>query len=219
MIAATIMLCAQSEKQSIQYLFPMVPALIYFAAHLWQWLIDRLGQDARLLASLILLALGSASLSMGLAYAGPNTTRLTEDWLATHVSADHSIALDWAYGPRYLSGDRFAELADRLDPGLVAERKAMQPTTRIRQLEHTIADLTSLDVDFIVVNQRAYGRFFEFGTFTRLPPAAGTRIADDYWQKRRFYAALFASKNWQLVFSAESGNGPQTLVFARSKVN
>lgn len=206
---------AQSSKQSIQYLYVIVPAMIFFFGVFWQRTAELIPRGAPIAGLLVAAIATMVSLWSASTLLRPNTTDMTADWLAANIAADHSIALDWAYVPNLYSEKELSDIAQNAaDPGIPTALRAAQPTTRIERHNADPAYFDGDPADYIVVSDAAYRRFFNSGYFTRLHPPEGTGLARDFNTRRAFYSRLFESGEWEVIYEADTGHGPRTLVFA-----
>ncbi|MBY8976377.1 glycosyltransferase family 39 protein [Rhodobacteraceae bacterium NNCM2] len=217
LMVSGLVVCAQSNKQSLHYLFPIIPGMLFFSAYALGDLLARYRDVTKMAALTFTLLLASISLLESRVHLFPNTTAMTAEWLAENVSSSEVIALDWAYVPGFRSGDEFDALEARgTDPAVLAVLRDAQPTMLIERHEQAPEYLANPAPDFIVVSEAAFARFFEFGVFTGLRPPAGGPLSARFENARAFYDQLFNGDDWKLAFEADTGNGPRTLVFART---
>lgn len=211
-----LIISSQSQKQSIQYLYTLLPSLLFFFAVFLQESYNFLPKAAPILALTLMSALVSVSVYNSVVFLKPNTTILTTMWLSSNVKADQSIALDWAYVPKMRNADELNSINEQLtDLTIITELRMSQPTLLIEQHKQDPEYLSAAPADYIVTSELAYGRFFNFKYFTERPPLLGSKLANEFEKKRMFYEALFDPSIWKLVFETDTGNGPRTLVFAR----
>lgn len=211
---------ALSRKQSIQYLFPFFPGMLYFALlSLCQALEVRWKLGA--LAAVVAVGVG-VNYQKGIAAAfTPSTTELARDWIYRNVPAESEIALETNYVPRLFSDAALARIEmDKLKggPRIAAYLRREHPLYRVRELVYDESWLQREGAEFVVTSSSAYQRFFTSGLFTGRPPSPGSATAAEFAQKRAFYDELFDSGRWTEVFQVEAANGPRTRIFARRTV-
>ena len=218
--AGGLVMAATSHKQSIQYLFPILPALCYAAAAGVAYL-----ATARVKVGLVAIgaALGictGANLLAGLEAAlHLSTTELARRWIEANVRSGSRVALENNYVPRLYSAEALAKLAAESPEGEpIARRLAGQPPQPLRgprDPSQPALLLASGGPDVIVTSDQAYGRYFSSGLFTMRPPRADSPLWSQYSASREFYRELFTSPFWTEVLDMPAGNGPRTRVFAR----
>jgi len=213
MVLAGIGLVAQSSKQSFQYLLIMVPGLLYFAG----LAAGAFGRPGRLVAGLLVVAALGGSLFQAWPMTRPNTSDMARAWIDGHVTPDQTIARAWNYVPGLLSDEEFADLAETPEFTEVAkEMRAAQPTLKIERYPYKPNYLTSTDADFILTSAWVFDRYYTHGWFTATQPTKGSAQFKKFETRKSFYDSLFASDRWKLVFEADTGNGPRTLIYGRA---
>ncbi len=109
---SALLLAATSHKQSIQYLFPMFPALCDAAAAAVARLAAARARAGLLAVGLALGVCAGANLEAGLRAAlHPSTTRVARNWIESHVPAGTRVALEDNYVPRLYSSEALTKLA------------------------------------------------------------------------------------------------------------
>jgi hypothetical protein len=208
---------ALSRKQSIQYLFPFFPGLLYFAVMSLRHALEARWKIGAL-AALVAIGVG-VNYQRGIAAAfTPSTTELARHWIYRHVPPKSEIALETNYVPRLFSDAALERIeADKLKggPQVAAYLRSQHPRYRVRELVYDEAWLRRDGADFVVTSSNAYQRFFTSGLFTGRAPSPDSPTAAEFAQKRAFYHELFESGRWTEVFQVDAVNGPRTRIFAR----
>ena len=205
-------IASMTEKQSLHYLFVAMPALVYFTAKAvdWSGAKARPGWFAAVGAVLVI------STVMALPMMRTSSTDLAREWLDRNVTKDQTILRASAYVPDLRSATEFAEMAEQSEFTQAAAVLARaQPTLNVAKYEYATGLAGLAQADFLVTSAQVFDRYFEHGVFTSLPPGPEDALYTEFNRRRAFYTALFQSKDWQIVFEADTGHGPRTLVFGR----
>jgi hypothetical protein len=213
-------MAATSHKQSIQYLFPIFPALCDAGAAAVARLAASRAKAGLLAVGLALGLCAGANLDAGLRTAlHPSTTRIASDWIESHLPAGTRVAVEDNYVPRLYSAEALAKLASEPLKGSPAVATLLLSRHRLYALEEIPANAASLlaagGPDVVVTSEQAYDRFFSSGMFTSRPPRPGSPLWPRYVAMRDFYRQLFSAPEWEQVLDVPSENGPRTRVFAR----
>jgi len=209
-VLAGIFLAAQSSKQSFQYLLIVLPGLLYFAG----LAVSGFGGVGRGVASLCVIVALGGSLLQAWPMTRANTSDLARDWLDNNVTPDQTIARAWNYVPGLLSEQQFEKLAKTAEfAEVAAEMKPAQPTLRVVRYPYSPGYPETGGADFILTSSRVFDRYYTYGWFTATPPSP---LFDVFRTRKAFYDGLFASDLWRLVFEADTGNGPRTLIYGRA---
>src|SRR5262249_32114805 len=117
-LVSGLALAALSRKQSIQYLYPALPALFYFGTSSIRRALE--GARWKLAAVSALIAVGAVTnLAKGVSAAfTPSTTELARRWIYHNVPPGSEVALETNYVPRLFSDATLARIeSDRLKGG------------------------------------------------------------------------------------------------------
>jgi len=217
LVATTFAVTSGSTKQSLQYLFPMLPAL----AVLGSLAADAFpGVTRRWILPLMIVTLTAWNWNAGIKFLNPSSTHVVESWIYENIPEGAPVAVDWAYIPRLFSEDQLTELSlmniSELSGRLVTHIRQTRPLYDIQAIEYESSWLSSTESEWLVTSSGCYSRFLEHGLFTRIIPGADTALGAEYEERRQFYKALFESQSWMLRFESDTGNGPRTLVFVRN---
>lgn len=215
----TLMLAAMSEKQSFHYLFPAVPSLVILAGFSAEAIVRRFDLSGAVILGSIAFLASVLSLYLSSYYLKPNTTELAKSWIVENVPEGSSIASEWAYVPM-LHTHESVERLRKSKPyrALGSDPLGQEPIYNVISLEPDFRALDASGADYVVTSSRAFNRFFQFGVFTRLEPAANSVLRADFERARGFYTELFDSRGWELVLEENTRNGPRTLIYRRDKL-
>ena len=221
-VVSSLGLASTSAKQSIQYLYPAIPGLLVLVA-----VFARMAETWRprvitaFVVALSLLPFAAVAYDEGLRFVtAPNTTALATTWMYENVPAGTSVAVDWGYVPQVYSAADLENLGHTRGQNpriLDAVSKTHRPYDVV-EFSPTSDWLTASRASLFVTSDAVYGRFFEFGVFTGIEPTRPPELANAFRQSATFYRELFSSRLWTEVAVFDTGNGPVTRVFRRSRL-
>jgi len=218
LIIGTLVLAAGSAKQSFHYLFPAIPGFAILASYTIASLVSRFRQTGTAAVVIVALAAALTAFYSAAQFLRPNTTELAKAWIVENVPQSAPIVTAWAYVPR-LHTEESLEILRQRDAykALGSDPLALEPSFRVSSYSDDFGQLEASDAQYLVTSSQVFDRFFKFGTFTGIKPKQGDPMQEEFANRREFYQKLFASSSWKIVFEAETGNGPRTLVFQRAR--
>ena len=215
-LVAGMAMAGITSVQRLHYLFILFPGMLYFTAYLLTAIEQVWPRLVRLGMAVVLILSVSASLWVSLPLLRPNSLDQSRAWLDENVGPDQSIALGWAYVPKFYDSAELDELAQLPGHGpVVARLRAAQPTERVTRYLRDVPYVAQSEADFLVTSDLIFERYFTRGVFTARRPADGTRAAFEHDSVKAFYEALFGSDRWRQVHEVNTGNGPRVLIFRR----
>ncbi len=222
LIVATLILTANAQKQSLQFLFPLFPAAAFFigtAVHTWSH--RKHPKTVVLVIAVAAIIPVAMSWTTGVRYLRPNSTELARQWIYHNIPVESTVAVDWDYVPKLYSRERISRLRQfqsrfgQAGLRVVDELAAEVPLYDVLSIQYSIDWLHETDAEFLVTSSGCYKRFFTHGVFTSIPSRPDSPIYEGFRKRRIFYETLFNSHEWQEVYRVDTGNGPETVMYRR----
>jgi hypothetical protein len=214
-------LAASSEKQSFHYLFPAIPGIVILASYTIDTIVRYLGRTGTIAITFIALCASLFSAFYSINFMKPNTTDITKSWIVNNIPEQSYILVPRSYIPKLYTETDLDELRKSdLYTILKTDPLSSEPIFKIKYYEYDFNYNFDLieesEAKYIVTSSSTFRRYFKFGLFTSIKPSQSDPIYDIFRRRQDFYVRLFESPDWNVVFEADTGNGPRTLVFRRS---
>lgn len=222
LVVCTLAMTAVARVQFLRYLYPLYPAAALFIARG----IQGLSQLRRpwLTALLVGAMLGPAVRNQwksGLSYLRPRSTEQALMWMEQHLPPGSLIAKDWAYVPQLYSHDEYRNLREEVLQGQLpahvrARFAAENYRFHVSPIDYSVQWLRSRPRgSYLVTSDWCFGRFFPKGRLTGSMPRLGSPPYEEFQKRREFYTALFTSRDWLVLETFSTGNGPMIYLFLR----